>query len=88
MKNPNYTIENRTRDLPAYSAVPQPPRRAQRQLYQIKLSLSTYKGTLTCDLIHLREITVNEVKKIEKVKFNILPCEYATRDVYCLRAVT
>ena len=44
---------------------------------------------LTCDLIHFREITVNEVKKKEeKVKFNILPCEYATRDVYCLRAVT
>jgi len=24
MKNPNHTIENRTRDLPATSAVPQP----------------------------------------------------------------
>jgi len=70
--------------------VPQPLPRAARQLYQIKLSLSTDKGTLTCDLIHFRETTVNEVKKIyiEKVEFNILPCEYATRDVYCLRAVT
>ena len=26
MKYPNDTIGNRTRDLPAYSAVPQPPR--------------------------------------------------------------
>jgi hypothetical protein len=63
MKNSNYTIKNRTPDLPACSAVPQPPRRALRQLYQIKLSLSTDKGTLTCDLIHFREITVNEEKK-------------------------
>ena len=73
MKNSDYTIDNRTRDLPACSAVPQPPRRVQRQLYQIKLSLSTDKETLTCDLIHFREITVNEVKKkIEKL--NLIFC--------------
>ena len=36
MKNPNDTIENRTRDLPACSAVPQPtaPPRARRNVLQ------------------------------------------------------
>jgi hypothetical protein len=63
MKNFSYTIENRTRDLPACSAVLQTPPRAPRQLYQINLRLSTDKGALTCDLIRFGEITVNEVKK-------------------------
>jgi len=63
-RNSNYIIQNRTRDLLACSAVPQPPPRAPKQLYQIKLSLSTDKGTLTCAVIHFRELTVNEGEKI------------------------
>jgi hypothetical protein len=45
IKNSSYTIGNRTRDLPACSAVPQPtaPPRAPRNLQNVKDSGFTYK---------------------------------------------
>jgi len=49
MKNSNDTIENRTRDLPACSAVPQPtvqPRAPTHSpLYALILLLTLFKGT-------------------------------------------
>ena len=55
MKNSNYTIGNRTRDLPACSAVPQPtgPPRAPHILCRVKLFLTAVGyGVTECKAVH------------------------------------
>jgi hypothetical protein len=53
MKNSNYTIENRTRDLPACSAMPQPTAPPRTPIYICKLP-NSFSYILICQNIFLR----------------------------------
>ena len=73
MKNFNDTIENRTRDLPACSAVPQPtaPSRAQPTRY------SQY-FTASAEIYKMSEI-IKYIKNILVYKLIVIPAKYQPR---------
>jgi hypothetical protein len=53
MKNSSATTGNQTRDVPAYSAVPQPTAPPRDPIYIIEYKLNTFCGTKIRSLINI-----------------------------------
>ena len=50
IKNPNYIIENQTRDLPACGAMPQPTEINEKYIDKSRACNVLYMNMYTCDL--------------------------------------